>query len=308
MIQAETSASPLAVEKLGEVVLVPRHSIRPFPDQPRKYFDQQKLAELAASIKAVGQKVPGFVKEISNNGCPQKYELIDGQRRWHALAMAGIDKMKVIVTEVKDVEEQFLISVVSNFGRAEHGPIEIANAIQRFRNNGMTVTQVAEVFARSDAWVYQHLKVLQLDPEVQKMMSPEIPEDCRLVFSVALMLADVPMDLQKKIADTIIGDKLKMVQARNLIRRRAEKMGFKVGSPDRSPRKDYQNLRSFIGRIRRELEIFEEMPQNFFDKMFQFRDDEDHAKVLASMQKSVEGAKSLLSAIKRAKKKESVTA
>jgi ParB family chromosome partitioning protein len=281
--------------------------IRPFPDQPRKYFDPQKLMELAMSIRAVGQKVPGFVKEISSNCCLQKYELIDGQRRWHALGMAGIDKMKVIVTEVKDVEEQFLISVVSNFGRAEHGPMEIANAIQRFRNNGMTVARIAEVFARSDAWVYQHLKVLQLDPEVQKMMSPEIPEDSRLTFSVALMLADVPIDLQKKIADTIIGDKLKLVQARNFIRRRAEKMGFKVGSPNRTPRDDYRNLTRFLGKLRRELEIFTEMPQSFFDKMFQFRDDEDHAKVLASIQKSVEWSKSLLSAIEQAKKKQSVT-
>jgi len=304
MIQVET----YAVEKLGEVILVPRHSIRPFPDQPRKYFDQQKLSELAASIKAVGQKVPGFVKEISNNGCPQKYELIDGQRRWYALAMAGIDKMKVIVTEVKDVEEQFLISVVSNFGRDQHGPIEIASAIQRFRNNGMTVTQVAEVFARSDAWVYQHLKILQLDPEVQKMMSPEIPEDCRLVFSVALILADVPIDLQKKIADTIIGDKLKTVQARNFIRRRAEKMGFKVGSPNRTPRDDYRNLTSFLGKLRRELEIFDEMPQSYFDKMFQFRDDEDHVKVMTSIQKSIDMVQSLSTVIKRAKKKQSVTA
>jgi ParB/RepB/Spo0J family partition protein len=297
MIQAEMSA----VEKLGEVILVPRHSIRPFSDQPRKYFDQQKLVELATSIRAIGQKVPGLVKEI-DDGCSQKYELIDGQRRWHALAMACVDKMKVIVTEVKNVEDQFLTSVVANFGRAEHGPLEIANAIRRFRDNGMSVSQIAEVFARSDAWVYQHLKVFQLDPEVQKMMSPEIPENCRLLFSVALMLADVPMDLQKNIAEIILGGKLKLVQAKNLIRRRVEKLGFKVGSPDRSPRKDYQNLRSFIGRLRRELGVFDEMPQTFFDKMFQFRDDEDHTKVVVSMQKSLDGARSLLAAIKRAKK------
>ncbi len=292
-----------AIEKLGEVILVPRFSIRPFPGQPRKYFDQQKLVELAASIKAVGQKVPGFVKEISGNHCPQKYELIDGQRRWHALAMAGIDRMKVIVTEVKDAEEQFMISVVANFGRAEHSPLEIANAIQRFRDSGMTVVQIAEVFARSTPWVYQHLKILQLDPDVQNMMSPETPEDCRLVFSVALMLADVPIDLQKKIADTIVGGKLKMVQARSLIRRRAERLGFTVGDPTRTPKEDYRILCRFIGRIRRELEIFDEMPQNFFNKMFQFREDEDNTKIVASAQKAMDGFRSLLAAIRRAKKK-----
>jgi hypothetical protein len=96
-----------------------------------------------------------------------------------------------------------------------------------------------------------------------------------------------------------------MVQARNLIRRRAEKIGFKVGSPDRSPRKDYLNLRSFVGRLRRELEIFNEMPQSFFDKMFQFRDDKDHVKVVESVQKSIKRIESLLTALNRAKKKSS---
>lgn len=292
----------LGIEKLGEVILVPRVLIRPFPDQPRKYFDQQKLKELAASIKAVGQQVPGFVKEISGNHSPHKYELVDGQRRWHAIDMAGIEKMKVIVIGAKDTEEQFLISVVANFGRAEHGPLEIASAIQRFRNNGMSLSQIAEIFGRSATWVYQYHKILQLDPEVQKMMSPETPKDCRLTFSVALMLADVPKDLQKKIADTIIGEKLKIGQARNIIRRRAERMGFKVGDPNRPPVEDYRNLCSLVGRMKRELEIFEEMPQEFFDKMFQFREQEDHNKVVASMQINIERAKSLLMAVKRAKK------
>jgi len=303
---SQTNSVASMIEKLGEVILVPRHMIRPFLGQPREYFDPQKMSDLAASIKTYGQKVPGFVKEISGNGCPQKYELIDGQRRWHAIAMAGLDKMKVIVTDVKDAEEQFLISVVSNFGRAEHTPLEIAKAIQRFRNNGMTVVQIAEVFARSSVWVYTHLKVFQLTAEVQQMMSPEIPEEDRLGFSAALMLADVPLDLQKKIADTIVGEKMKVTQARSLIRRRAEKMGFKVGDPKRTPVEDYKNLCRFVGRIKRELEIFEGMPQSFIDKMFQFREEEDHDKIVVNIQNNIEKMESLLKAVKRAKKKKMV--
>jgi ParB family chromosome partitioning protein len=301
MSKVEITASK--IEKLGEVILVPISFIRPFPDQPRKYFDQQKLIELAESISAVGQKVPGFVKEISGNHCPEKYELIDGQRRWHALTMAGKDSMKVIVIEVKSVEEQFLISVVANFGRAEHGPLEIATAIQRFRDNDVSVIEIAKIFAKSVPWVYQHIKILRLDPEVREMMSSEIPEDRRLAFSTALLLADIPLDLQKKIADTIVKDKLKLNQARNLIRRRAEKIGFKVGNPRRSPRDDYLVLCSFIGRMRRELEIFKEMQQSYFDKMFQFRDKEDHERIVEKIQEITDRIKSFLITIKRAEKK-----
>jgi len=291
------------VEKIGEVILVPRHLIRSFPGQPREYFDAKEMISLAGSIKKFGQLVPGFVKELSINGCPQKYELIEGQRRWHALAMAGANKMKVIVREVKDEDDQFLQSVMANFGRAEHTPVEIGKAIGRFKERGMTEVEIADVFAKSQGWVSQHYKIMKLSLEVLSMMSPEIPEDCRLLFSTALMLADVPKDLQKKIADTIIGKKLKLSQARNLIRQRAKKMGFKVGDPARSPHEDYRNLRRLTGRMRRELEIFEEMPQSFFDKIFQFRDEEDHAKIIASLQGSIDRTKSLIMAVRRAKKK-----
>lgn len=293
----------ILVEKLGEVIFVPRHLIRPFPGQPREYFDNQKLIELSSSMKAIGQKVPGFVKEISDHGSPYRYELIDGQRRWYALEMADMPKMKVIILQIKDIEEQFLISVVTNFGRAEHGPLEIAKAIQRFRNNGISITDTAKIFAKSQGWVNQHLKILQLDPEVQGMMSPEIPDENRLVFSVALMIADCPQDLQKMIAKQIVGSKMKMGQARNLIRKRAEKLGFRFGSPDRSPRHDYRNLCSLLGKMKRELEIFDEMPQGFFDKMFQFRQEEDYTKIVITIENNIKRLKNLLLNINRVNKK-----
>lgn len=302
MYQVQEHETVVVPDELGKVISVPRISIRPFPGQPRKYFDQQKLRELAASIKAIGQIVPGLVKEISGNYSPQKYELVDGQRRWHALDIAGIEKMKVIVITTKDEAEQFLVSVVSNFGRAEHAPLEIANAIQRFRDNNISVAQIAEIFAKCDAWIYQHLKILRLDPEVQKMMSPEIPEDNRLLFSTALMLADIPLDLQKSIADVIIGEGLKLKQARNLIRRRAEKLGIRVGDPGRAPSEDYRNFRSFVNRMMRELEIFTEMPQSFFNKMFEFREEEDHVKIIERLEENIGSLEILLEATRRAKK------
>jgi len=291
-------------EKVGEVIVIPRSHIRPFANQPRKYFDQAKLMSLAESIKETGQLVPIFVRELeNNNGSAHRYELIDGQRRWHACDIAGVKKMKAIVLSVQDEEEQFTISVISNFGRVDHDAVETALAIKRFRDNNKTVAQIAKTFARSEPWVYQHLKILKLDQEVLNMMSPEIPEEDRLIFSTALLLADLPPDLQKKIAKTVVGNKIKHLQAKNIIRSRAEKLGIKIGDPDRAPNKDYNVLRSFVGKVKRELEVFLSMPQTFFDRMFQSRDGEEHGNVVDKLEHDIEDLKALLEAVKKAKKK-----
>jgi ParB/RepB/Spo0J family partition protein len=285
-----------------KVIRVPRKRIRPFPDQPRKFFDQSKLRELAESIKVVGQIVPASVKVLEPPNPDFDYELVDGQRRWHACDIANVELMKVIVISVKDATEQFLISVVSNFGRADHTPLETANAVKFFRDKGMTGDQIAQIFARSTAWVYQHLKILQLDTTVLAMMSPELPEEKQLGLSAALLIADVPQNLQKKIADTIIDQRMKVNQARNFIRQRAEKMGFRVGDPTRVPSDDYRVFRSFIGRLRRELDMFLEMPQSFFDKMFQYREVDDYDAVINRVEDNINELQALLQALQRAKK------
>jgi len=294
--------SPSTNAEVGKVILAPRKRILPFPDQPRKFFDQQKLEELAESIKVVGQIVPAFVKELAVPHPDFDYELVDGQRRWHACNIARVEKMKVIVVAVKDITEQFLISVVSNFGRVDHSPLETANAVRFFKDRGLTVKQISQIFACSMPWVYQYLKILQLEDGVLAMMSPELPEEKRLGFASALLLADVPKDLQLKIANTIVGKRMKVNQARDFIRQRAEKMGFKVGDPTRAPREDYRIFCSFVGRMKRELEMFLEMPQSFFDKMFQHRDDEDYDAVIRRMEGNVEQLQTLLKALRRAKK------
>ena len=289
---------------VGEVKLVPRHKIRPFPDQPRKFFDKQKLRELADSIQEVGQIVAVLVRKLVKPDPDYDWELIDGQRRWHACAMAGVKLMKVHVVPVRDTAEQYLISVVANFGRADHTPLEAANAIKFFRDQGMTYEQIAKIFARSVQWVGQYLKLLKLDASVQALMAPELPEDQQLGLSAALLLADVPADLQKPIADTIVGKRMKVDQARNFVRQRAEKMGFKVGDPKRRPSDDYRVLRTFVWRLRRELEMLVEMPQSFFDTMLKFRDFDDCDVLIRRVESNVEQLHVVLGALNRARAKQ----
>lgn len=217
--------------------------------------------------------------------------------------MAGITKMKVIVVEIPDQKQQFLTSVVANFGRAEHGPLEIADAIAQFRSDGMTVVQISEVFARSDAWIYLYLRVAdKLVPEVKQMMSQEVPEDDRLTFTAAVLVADVPAKLQPKIAKTIVSKKLKMVQAKDLIRKEGKKRGFSVGNPKRTPNKDWEVMKNFLGKMQRELDVFMGSPQDFFDRMFESRPAADHASMQEVLQRNIENLGKLLEVLQATQK------
>lgn len=273
-------------EKIGEVILVPRKVIRPFPNQPRTYFDERQLYQLASSIKKHGQWTPAPVRKISDG--QYKYELIDGQRRWFATEIAGLTMMKVIVADNSSVateDDQFKASVISNFGRANHTPVEIALAIKRFKDKGMTEQDIADIFACSVGWVQQHYKILKLLPEVLDMMSPERHKTKRLKFSMALMIADLPQKLQKNAAEIIIRRQLKTGSAREFIRGVGASVGVKVGDPGRTPREDHRNVISFIRRFEKEADIFCQKPQDFFDKMFQSRSQEDAMHIVIGIQR-----------------------
>jgi ParB/RepB/Spo0J family partition protein len=182
------AAAPTKAEPA--VLRVPLNRVRPMPDQPREHFDKRALEELAASIEAVGQLQPAPVARVK--GDPRHdFELIDGQRRWHACAMAGLDTLLVMVVDEPDPEKRFALSVVANFARQGHHPMEIARACRRMRTM-MTVDQVAAALGKGPAYVHQHLSLLKLHPDLQDAMHPSLPKGDRLPVAAALRLAPLP--------------------------------------------------------------------------------------------------------------------
>jgi ParB family transcriptional regulator, chromosome partitioning protein len=116
-----------------QLVRIPVKQIRPFVNQPRKYFDPVALDELMYSILEIGQKTPISVKPIS--GDPAfTYELIDGERRLKAHQKAELPTIIAYICVVTDDGEQFVQSVVSNFCREGHRPMETAYAIEKMRD------------------------------------------------------------------------------------------------------------------------------------------------------------------------------
>ncbi|MFN8392957.1 MAG: ParB/RepB/Spo0J family partition protein [Bdellovibrionota bacterium] len=183
---------PLAPERrqhevVGEVLLIAWQRIRPFAGQPREYFDQEELESLARGIRAAGQRVPIEVRVLEDD--PEfDFELIDGQRRLHAVQIAGIATIRAVLGEVKDEEEQFERSVIANFCRSGHTTMEISNVCERFRRRGRSQMEIADRIGKSIGYVGQYLSLQLLEPSLQLRLHPQVPRKERLTLSAALLI------------------------------------------------------------------------------------------------------------------------
>ena len=140
--------------------------IQPGKYQPRKHFDEEPLAELAASIKAQGLIQPIVVRAIGAN----RFEIIAGERRWRAAQLAGLKDIPALVREVAD-QAVVAMALIENIQREELTPLEEAHAFQRliaeFKH---THQQVADAVGRSRASISNLLRLLDLPDEIKRLL------------------------------------------------------------------------------------------------------------------------------------------
>lgn len=143
-------------------------SIDPNPNQPRNHFDEDSLAELSASIKAIGLLQPVLVRPSTT---PDRFELIAGERRWRASKRAGLSTIPAIVRVTDDVSsvEQAL---VENLHRQDLTPLEEAAAYQQLLEDfSMTHEQVAAKVGKSRSAITNSLRLLTLPPTIQQYLA-----------------------------------------------------------------------------------------------------------------------------------------
>ena len=154
---------------IDEIVELPVDELRPNPYQPRKVFDEEKLKELAESIKEHGIFQPIIVKRSSIKG----YEIIAGERRVKASKMIGLEKIPAIVRDFTD-QQMMEIALLENLQRENLNAIEEATA---YRNllDAMEVTQeeLARRLGKSRTHITNMLGLLSLPEEVKDMMIEE---------------------------------------------------------------------------------------------------------------------------------------
>lgn len=256
-----------------KIVEIPVERIRPFPNQPRKYFDQDALRDLARSIESARQMVEIRVRPLAGNP-KHDYELIDGQRRWHAHQLIKKPTIRAIVDEVSDEDDQFMRSVVANFARADHSAIESAQAIGRLRKHpSVTVLakrreqdeKIAAILGRSVSWVYNLELLLKLSPEVLVLMAPERPEEKRLSHLLATLLVGFDAPLQKRLALEILDRGLTLRSARHFVDDYVMRSGARPAGTNRNlPNRRFGRFVSSLTIIGREVEGIMGMPLPVF--------------------------------------------
>ncbi len=267
--------------------------------QPREFFDPVKMAELKGSIEEVGQLNPVKARRIDRDRQGRIYELIDGERRWRTCSELKRN-VKLVIDEVADENEQYLFSAVSNFGSAEHPMMEKARALERVRQmpqfKDLTpvkeqVRRLARAFARSDAWVYQHLRLLSLHEDVQARLDPMLPKEQQISFSVAVSLCSVPRDEQVDLLGRITRESLDMRQSRALIndhvRSGYHSGGGQTSGRKRKPSDDLQILRNFLKRVNVQSAIILATDEDGVQKMLGGRSAAEKGEISAGVDKCI---------------------
>lgn len=163
---SQTQADSAKIEADEDRVLyIDINDIKPNKDQPRKTFNEEKLKDLANSIKENGVIQPLIIRKAQNG-----YELVAGERRWRAARIAEIKKVPCIIRNF-DEKQNMIVAIIENMQRENLDPIEEAlglnEMIKRFE---FTQEQVSNALGKSRAYIANSLRLLKLPEKIQNMI------------------------------------------------------------------------------------------------------------------------------------------
>ena len=158
--------SPLPAPTQGDGLrLILIEQIRPNPHQPRSYFDENALGELAASIKEHGVIQPLIVSAESDG----TFVLIAGERRWRASKLAGLKALPVVVKNEVSAEAMLAMALIENIQRADLNALEEASAYRQLMDEfGLTQAEVAERVGKGRPTVANMVRLLDLPINIQE--------------------------------------------------------------------------------------------------------------------------------------------
>lgn len=184
--------------------------IKPNPFQPRDRFTEEALEELAGSIRQKGVLQPITVREVQYD----KFQLVTGERRWRAAKKADLQTIPAIIRDFKD-EEMMEVALIENLQREDLNPIEEAYAYQKMIEDfDLTQKEVAERVSKSRSAIGNTLRLLNLPPSVQEIVSRE-------TISMGHARALLPLDSKKQIdlAQKIVEEDLSVRKTEDIVKR-----------------------------------------------------------------------------------------
>ena len=223
------------------VQTLPLREIEPDPDQPRKSFDEQTLAELAASIAEHGLIQPIAVRPLPAGG----YGIVAGERRWRACRMAGLTEAPVVVKDGSE-EQAMELALVENLQREDLDPVEEASGIRELMTRcDLTQAEAAQKLGKSRSALANSLRLLTLPEPVLELLKSGF-----ITTGHAKVILGLPTpELQAEAAQLIAGQQLNVRQAEALCRRlaRAPAAPKAPPLPDTLPVEVEQSLEQVLG-------------------------------------------------------------
>lgn len=164
-VKAQKVSNRSELDDEDRVLYIDINDIKPNKDQPRKTFNEEKLKDLANSIKENGVIQPLIIRKATNG-----YELVAGERRWRAARIAELKKVPCIIRNF-DEKQNMIVAIIENMQRENLDPIEEAlglhEMIKRFE---FTQEQVSNALGKSRAYIANSLRLLKLPEKIQNMI------------------------------------------------------------------------------------------------------------------------------------------
>jgi len=202
--------------------------VHPTADNPRQRFDEQKLGELAESIKNQGLVQPLVVRKRSD-GDGGGFWLIAGERRWRAAQRAGLKSVPVVVKDVQ-AKEAYELTLVENLQREDLNPIEEAEAYQRLSTEfSYTQKQLATRVGKDRATVANSLRLLKLPQKVRNLVAGD---ELQMGHARALLGLEGDAAIERAAA-RVVQKQLSVRQTEELVRR--ERGEIKAKKPSEAP-------------------------------------------------------------------------
>lgn len=193
--------------------MLPLTALKPGKYQPRTRMDEEALNELAESIRTQGVMQPILVRPLKGRGA-RKYEIVAGERRFRAAALAELKEVPVLVREVDD-DNAAVMALVENIQREDLNPLEEAHGVKRLLDEfGMTHEQAAKAIGRSRSATSNMLRLLNLTDSVQTML---LAGDIDMGHARALLAVDAAAQIL--LANEIIAKRLSVRETEKLVGR-----------------------------------------------------------------------------------------
>ncbi|HEV2704527.1 MAG TPA: ParB/RepB/Spo0J family partition protein [Pyrinomonadaceae bacterium] len=185
--------------------------IEPNSLQPRTNFDEERLENLAQSIRSNGIIQPLVIRRQDGG----RYQLIAGERRWRAAQRAGLQRVPAIVRDIP--EDKILeLALIENIQRQELNAIEEAQAYKRLIETlGLTQEVVAQRVGRDRTFITNYLRLLRLPEDIQRLVEQE---KLSMGHARALLGVDDP-DVQRRVARNIVEQGMSVRDTERAIKR-----------------------------------------------------------------------------------------